>query len=204
MRNKEQELKIDPTDLLDAITNLSPVTYQYYTNLSRRKIIFNTYVADDIVENVILPLIEMDNDETGAPIELLISTPGGSLFDGMVLCDVIDQMKTPLTITILGYVYSMGGIIAMAGYNNSNVKKRCYAHSTALLHGGSTMMSGSMSSVKDTMEFQNKFERKIREYTLSHSKITPEEYDLMERKEWYFTADEMIEKGIVDEIIGKE
>lgn len=188
-------IALKPTGLPDIIM------YQYYKNLEKRTIIINEQITSNIVESVMLPLLEMDNDGTGEPINIILNTLGGSLFDGATLCNIIDNLKTPTTITVFTYAYSMGSILLMAGYNNPNVKKRCYKHSTALLHAGSSYLEGDSMSVKDQFNFYQKFEDVIKEYTLSHSKITPEEYDKMERYEWYMTSDTMLEKGLVDEII---
>nr|DAR13951.1 MAG TPA: Protease subunit of ATP-dependent Clp protease [Caudoviricetes sp.] len=188
-------IALKPTGLPDIIM------YQYYKNLEKRTIIINEQITSNIVESVMLPLLEMDNDGTGEPINIVLNTLGGSLFDGATLCNIIDNLKTPTTITVFTYAYSMGSILLMAGYNNPNVKKRCYKHSTALLHAGSSYLEGDSMSVKDQFNFYQKFEDVIKEYTLSHSKITPEEYDKMERYEWYMTSDTMLEKGLVDEII---
>lgn len=196
---KECETSLD--ELLSYPTELSPSIYQYYKNLQNRTIIINDLITNDIVESVMIPLIEMDNDGTGEPITILLSTAGGSLFDGITLCDVIDNLKTKTTIKVMTYAYSMGGIILMAGYNNPNVHKVCYKHSTALLHAGSTYLEGNSTSVKDQFHFNQKFEEKIREYTLSHSKISAEEYDKMERFEWYMTSETMLSKGLIDEVL---
>lgn len=200
MINKGQ-LEISLEDLLATPTELSPAMYQYYKGLQNRRIIINDQITSDVVEYVMLPLLEFDNDGTGKPIEIILCTIGGSLFDGMPLCDIIDNLKTPTTIKVLTYAYSMGGLILMAGYNNPNVKKVCYKHSTALLHAGSTYLEGNAIAVKDTFNFHQQYEKKIKEYTLTHSKITEEEYDKMERYEWYMTSDVMLEKGLVDEIL---
>ena len=199
MTNKEFEINLD--ELLANPTDLSPAIYQYYKNLQNRTIIINEAVTANIVETVMLPLIEMDNDGTEKPITIRLSTVGGSLFDGITLCDIIDNLKTPTTIIVQTYAYSMGGIILMAGYNNPNVKKVCYKHSTALLHSGSTYLEGNSTSVKDQFHFNQKFEEKLKNYTLSHSKITEDEYDSMERYEWYMDSDTMLEKGLVDDIL---
>lgn len=187
--------------ILDSPSLPDPCMYQYYKNLENRKILINDQIDASIVETAILPLLEMDNDGTGEPIEIILNTCGGSLFDGFSFCNIIDKLKTPTTITVVTYAYSMGGIILMAGKNNPNVKKRCYEHSTALLHSGSTYLAGNSTSVKDTFLFHQKFEEKIKEYTLSHSNITLEEYQGMERTEWYMDSNEMLEKGLVDEIL---
>ena len=194
-----------PLDLDELLENGSslpdPIIYQYYNKLNERKIVINEGIGSGIVETVIIPLLEMDNDGTEKPIEIILNTHGGSLFDGMALCDVIDNLKTPTTITVYTYAYSMGGIILAAGFNNPNVKKRCYKHSTALFHAGSSYLEGNSTSVKDQFNFYQKFEEMIKQYTLSHTKISEEEYDKMERYEWYMTSDIMLEKGLVDEII---
>lgn len=202
MYKREFDITVDElAELLAAPHELSPVMYQYYKGLRERRIIINEQITQNIVETCMLPLLEMDNDGTGKPIEIILGTVGGSTFDGMPLCDIIDGLKTPTTITVLTYAYSMGGEILMAGYNNPNVKKRCYKHSTGLLHAGSTYLAGNSSSVKDTFNFHQDYEKKIKEYTLTHSKITEDEYDKMERFEYYMTSDKMLEKGLVDEIM---
>ena len=200
MKNKET-LTIPLSDLGLDNSLPDPVTYQYYKNLKDRKIIINDQIDASIVEMVMIPLLEMDNDGTGRPIEIILNTVGGSLFDGATLCNIIDNLKSPTTITVMTYAYSMGSIILMSGFNNPNVKKRCHTFSTALLHAGSSYLEGNSTSVKDQFNFYQKFEDIIKDYTLSHSKITPEEYEKMERYEWYMTSDIMLEKGLVDEII---
>lgn len=187
--------------LLESPSLPDPQIYQYYRNLAKRRIIINDVIDSNIVESAILPLLEMDNDGTGEEIEIVLCTNGGCVFDGMALCDVIDGLKTKTTITILTYGYSMGSLIAIAGFNNPNVTKRCYKHSTCLFHGGVTYLEGNSNAVKDTFEFYQKYDEKIKEYTISHSKITEDEYHRLERYEWYMTAETMLEKGIVDEII---
>lgn len=198
-KNNVETINLD--ELLANPAELTPATYQYYKNLQKRTIIFNDQVTADIVESVILPLLEFDNDGTGEPINILISSCGGSVFDGLVLCDVIDRLKTPTTITVLGYAYSMAGLLLMSGYINKNVIKVCYPFSSALIHSGSSYLEGATNIVKDTFKFQEKFDEKIKEYILSHSKITLEEYEKNERYEWYLTSDEMLKKGLVDKIL---
>jgi ATP-dependent Clp protease protease subunit len=188
--------------ILSGDNTISPEMYQYYRNLNERKIIINDEITSSLLEYVITPLIEMDNDGTGKSIHIYLQTIGGSLTDGFVLCDIIDNIKTPLTIEVLGYAYSMGGIILMSGYKNDHVHKICHKHSTALLHAGSYYLEGNANSVKDQFHFNEKMEEQIRDYTLSHSKITNKEYERMDRYEWYLLSDEMLKYGLVDEIIG--
>lgn len=179
----------------------SPTEYQYYKNLLNRKIVINKDIDDRLLETAILPFIEMDNDGTGKPIEIILSTVGGEIYSGFSLVDQIEKAKSPVTIRIMSMAASMGFLIAMAGKNNPNVKTVCNPFSVGLLHSGSQYMSGSAHAVKDTFDFSQHYEEKIKDYILTHTNIDEELYDKIERKEYWMDADEMVRLGIVDEII---
>ena len=178
-----------------------PVSYQYYKGLERRRIIINEEIASDLLEYAVLPYLEMDGDGTGKPIEIILSTVGGDIYSGFALVDVIEKAKTPTVIHVVGLAASMGTLIAMAGKNNPNVKTVCHPFSVGLIHSGSQYMEGSAHAVKDTFDFSQHYEEKIKAYILSHSKIDEDYYDKIERKELWLDADEMLRLGVVDEII---
>ena len=179
----------------------SPITYQYFKGLDQRRIIFNDEVNEDLVEAVILPLKEMDQDGSGKPIELYITTNGGNIYSGMALCDVIDRLQTPTTIHILSHAFSMGALLAMAGKQNPNVKTVCYPHTVFLIHDGAYYFEGSVGQVKDTFAFQERYSEMIDLYILSHSKIPEDVYQKQKRSEWYMTAVEALAYGVVDEVL---
>jgi ATP-dependent Clp protease protease subunit len=184
-----------PMDTLD------PLTVQYYEGLKKRTF----YITEEINENttslITIPLMEADNDGSLDPITIYINTPGGSVYDGFTLVSAIQQLKSPTKVIVLGYAYSMGALILMAGANNSNVTRYCYSFSTALMHGGSQLVQGSSSAVKDFFHFHEKYEKRIQEFVIAHSNITEEEYEKVDRYELYFDSDQMLEKGLVDEIL---
>ena len=62
-------------------------------------------------------------------------------------------------------------------------------------------MEGSAHAVKDTFDFSQHYEVKIKKYILSHTAITEDLYDKIERKEYWMDATEMKRLNIVDEII---
>ena len=188
-------LKLKPTGLPDY------TMYQYYKNLKNRKIIINQVIADDLLELAILPFMEMDNDGSGQPIEIILSTVGGEIYSGFNFVDQIERAKSPVVIHIMSMAASMGFLIAMAGKNNPNVKTVCHPFSVGLLHSGSQYMEGTTHAVKDTFDFSQQYEEKIKQYILSHTKLDEATYDKVERKEYWMDADEMLRLGIVDEII---
>ena len=67
-----------------------PILYQYYKNLLNRKIVINEQIGDALLETATLPFIEMDNDGSGKPIEIIISTVGGEIYSGFNLVDQIE------------------------------------------------------------------------------------------------------------------
>ena len=199
--NKKEFLEIPLSDLVGDSSLPDPVTYQYYKNLKNRKIIINEEIGDNLLETATLPFIEMDNDGTGSPIEIIISTVGGEIYSGFNLVDQIENAKSPVTIHIMSMAASMGFLIAMAGKNNPNVKTVCHPFSVGLLHSGSQYMEGSAHAVKDTFDFSQHYDEKIKNYILTHTKIDETLYEKIERKEYWMDADEMKRLGIVDEII---
>ena len=186
---------LKPTGLPDRIE------YQYYQNLNKRKIIINEEITDTLLESATLPFMEMNNDNSKRPIEIILSTIGGDIYSGFNLIDQIEKAKVPVTIHIMAMAASMGFLISMAGKNNPNVKTVCNPFSVGLLHSGSQYMEGTTHAVKDTFDFSQHYEEKIKDYILSHSKIDEDLYDKVERKEYWMDADEMLRLGIVDEII---
>lgn len=199
--NKKETLTIPLTDLIEDSSLPDPAMYQYYKQLKNRRIVINSEIDDTLLEYAIIPYMEMDNDGSNKPIEIMISTVGGEIYNGFNLVDQIERAKTPTVIHIMSMAASMGFLIAMAGKNNPNVKTVCHPFSVGLLHSGSQYMEGSAHAVKDTFDFSQHYEEKIKEYILSHTKIDEKLYEKIERKEYWMDADEMKRLGIVDEII---
>ena len=196
---------IEMAEKLDAeqciLEETSVINAEYSRLLKERKILINDIISENTIEKVVMPLLRMDNDGSGKKITIYINTNGGSVYDGLVLCDIIEQLKTETEVIVLGYAYSMGSIILMSGKNNPNVIRKCYPFSTALIHGGSAYISGSSSQVKDYFKFNEKFEKRIADFIVSHTNLTEDDYAAIERYEAYMDSDEMLEKGLVDEII---
>lgn len=179
--------------------------YQYFHNLlQRRTIVFNEEVDTDIVESLMMPLLEFEKDDSEEPVTLILATPGGSTLAGLSVCNIIDNYKKKLNIIVPNYALSMGFYITIAGRDNPNVKKYAYPYTFFLLHAGETGASGESGSVKDLILFYDHIDEMIQDYVLSHTFITKEDYLTHIRKQWYFTAEEAKNAGIIDYIIGKD
>ena len=185
------------------VSTLDPIMYQYFNQLlKKRTIVLNAEIDENILETVVLPLKDFEQDDSFEPVTLILNTPGGSVADGLMLCNVIDNYKIPLEIIVPSYACSMGTIILCSGNKNPNITKKAYPFSFALFHSGQTYVGGESTSVEDVMNFNKSVDNKIRDYIVANTNITEELYDAHHRKQWYISAEEMLEYGLIDEIIG--
>jgi ATP-dependent Clp protease protease subunit len=176
--------------------------YTFWEQLKDRKIILNGQIDDSVVERVIVQILKFNNQdknipkEKRKPIVLYLNSYGGVVDIGLVLANVIESSKTPIHVIALGNAASMAAIILMAGH-----KRMAYPFSNILHHDGSMFVVGSTSKVKDTMMYQDKKEEQIKQFVLSHTKITEEKYKENYAKEWWMTSEQALEYGVIDEII---
>ena len=196
---------MNTVDLSELIASLSessdPIMYQYFKGLQNKELLITTDIDSSAIELYVMPLLEWDKDESVDNIKIYVNCLGGSIFEGMMIADTISKLKTKTTVEILAYAYSMGGFIGMSGMNNPNVKVVCHEFSTFLIHSGSTMLIGDSSTVDDTMNFYRHFNKKMETFMIKHTKITEEKLKEMKRVEWFMTSDEMLEYGLIEEII---
>ena len=187
----------------ESVSGLDICQYQYFNNLlNRRTIVLNDEIGQDFLETVVLPLKEFEEDDSTKPVKLILNTPGGSVTDGLMICNVIDLYKKRLEIIVPSYACSMGTIILCAGNNNPNVTKKAYPFSFALFHSGQTYLEGDTHLVEDAMDFNKATDAKIRDYVVKNTKITEELYMSHYRKQWFLSSEEMLQYGLIDEIIG--
>lgn len=175
----------------------------YLKDLQQRKLFLNDDITSLTIESVVKHIMQFNKEDKGIdtderqPILLYVSSNGGCVDAGFELIDVIQSSKTPVYTINLGFQYSMGFLIGLAGH-----KRFATENAKFLMHDGSNFIYNSGAKAQDQMEFQRKVEARIKEYILSRSKLTSEEYDGKLRVEWYLFADEAKEKGFVDYIVG--
>ena len=177
----------------------------FLNDLKQRKLFLNTDIEPLTVEEIVKHIIRFNSDDMGlppekrVPIYLYITSNGGEVDSGFELIDVIMNSKTPVYTINLGYQYSMGFLIGLAGHKRFATKNAKF-----LMHDGSNFVFNSSAKAQDQMEFQRKIEKRIKEYVISRSNVTEEEYNSKLRVEWYMFADEAKDKGFVDCIIGED
>ena len=179
-------------------------SYRYFSNLKNRKILFNADCDERITERVAMPLLAFEADSCSDPVHLYINSSGGSVFDSLYLCNIIDNYSKPLYIHVLGYAMSMGFLLAIAGRDNPNVHRDCYPFSVYMLHSGSLSVSSDTAKAKSFLNFNSKLEEKEKNYVLSHTTIDEGTYDKFVDVDYWLTAEDALHYGIVDSIVGED
>lgn len=175
----------------------------YLKELRQRKLFLNTDIDHFSVIDIVKNILQYNREDIGleirqrVPVVLYITSNGGDIDSGFELIDVILNSKTPVYTVNLGYQYSMGFLVGLAGH-----KRFATPNAKFLMHDGSNLVFGSSTKVHDQIEFQRRVEKRIKDYIISRSNLTSEEYDSKLRMEWYLFADEAKEKGFTDYIIG--
>lgn len=173
-----------------------------WKDLQERALYINSNIDETIVDYLAYYIRQYnleDKDisiEQRKPIKIFINSNGGLLNETMFCCDIIKASKTPIYTICQSKALSSGGLLLISGH-----KRFCHPSSIYLLHNGSTGMGGRTDSVFDTLEFHKKYEKKIKDLVISHTKFTSEEYDKNYRVELFLDAEDMLKYGVVDEIL---
>lgn len=179
--------------------------YQMWEFYKERKIIFNNEVNTNIINTIGHWIIKWNEEDERNNVEITqrkkiqiyITSNGGDVIAGMSICDIIKSSKTPVETIAIGCAASMGIILLMSGH-----VRKAYPNTVLLIHDGSLHVQGSSRKAKNTMDFYDELDKRVRQFILDNTKISDELYDSKADDEWYIFADsEGLELGIVDEII---
>ena len=193
------------SEYLELVENLpSYEEYQYWEYLKDRKIIFNQDVDLSIVNRAVLNIIKWNEEddlnniplEQRKPIKIYTTSNGGCVISGMSLLSAMEKSKTPIHTIGIGICASMGPFILIGGH-----KRFCYKDTTILLHDGSLTLQSTSKKAKNTMDYYNRLEDRLKEFIISKTNINEDLYEEKEDEEWYMFGDQALELGIVDELL---
>ena len=106
----------------------------YLKDLNQRKLFINTGIEQDTIFDAVKNIMQYNREDAGIPVEdrkpiiLYLTSNGGEVDAGFELIDAIQCSKTPVYTVNLGYQYSMGFLIGLAGhkrYATANAKFLC-------------------------------------------------------------------------------
>jgi len=132
-------------------------------------------------------------------MEIVFSSPGGSIIDGFELFDFIQEMRAKghkIITGSLGMAASMAGILLQAG------DVRWIGHqSWMMIHRAAFGAIGKTYEVEDEVRLVKRIEDRILDIFTSRSKLTRQKLKRnWDRKDWWIDADECVKVGLVDEV----
>lgn len=135
------------------------------------------------------------NIEERKPIKIYIDSCGGSLTDAFTIIDSIRMSKTPVITIATGCAYSAGFFIFISGH-----KRIAYPHASFLYHEGSATNGGTASQFRNFADFYDIQLAQLKQIVLDCTNIDEDEYNKHKKDDWWMTAEDAINYGIVDEI----
>ena len=133
-----------------------------------------------------------------AQIDLHINSPGGLVFDGITIYNLLKQHPANVTTYIDGLAASIASVIALAGDRVVMAENALF-----MIHKASGMVMGNSDDMRDFADKLDKVNGSIATTYISKTKKDEKEInDLMAAETW-LTADEALEMGFVDELAGE-
>lgn len=131
-------------------------------------------------------------------IQVLLSTYGGIVYDGLSLYDAIKNSKTEVDITCFGKIMSMGIVILLAAKN-----RKAYRNTTFMIHELSGGFIGKIAEMEESVDESKRLNNILFDIIEKETNITKSKLmDIYERKkDWFITAEEALELGLITEII---
>jgi|TARA_R100000081_G_C4817331_1_gene176277 ATP-dependent Clp endopeptidase proteolytic subunit ClpP len=163
---------------------------------------FNEKVSSESVRRCMETLTEWHRLDPECDIEIIFSSPGGSIIDGFELFDFLQDLRYQghhLTTGTLGYAASMAGVLLQAG-DVRWVGQQAWV----MIHRAAFGAWGKTYEIEDEVKFIQRIEERILGIFTSRSKLTKTKIKRnWDRKDWWISADEAIDMGLVDEIRAK-
>tara|TARA_Y100000593_G_scaffold95087_1_gene199429 strand:+ start:37802 stop:38551 length:750 start_codon:yes stop_codon:yes gene_type:complete len=162
---------------------------------------FDGEVSKQSVNRCITKLTEWSRLDPKCDMEVVFSSPGGGIISGFELFDFMQDLRGrghKITTGSLGYAASMAGILLQAG------DVRWIGHqSWMMIHRAAFGAIGKTFEVEDEVKLVKRIEHRILDVFVSRSNLSKTKIQRnWNRKDWWITADECIEMGLVDELRG--
>jgi ATP-dependent Clp endopeptidase proteolytic subunit ClpP len=162
---------------------------------------FSGSVSEVSVRKCMGKLTEWSRLEPKCDIEIVFSSPGGSIIDGFELFDFIQELRSrghEVTTGSLGMAASMAGILLQAG-DRRWIGHQCWM----MIHRAAFGAIGKTYEVEDEVKLVKRIEERCLDIFVSRSKLSKLKIKRnWDRKDWWIDADECLNYGLVDEIRG--
>jgi len=173
--------------------------YDIYSRLLKDRIIFLAGpISDPLANSIIAQMLFLASQDPKKDIQLYINTPGGSVTAGMAIYDTMQYVKPNISTVCIGLAGSMGATLLAAGEKG---KRFALPNAEVLLHQVAGGVTGEAVEIEITARQIIKIKDKLNKILAYH---TGQPLDRIEKdtdRDFYLSAQEAKEYGIIDEVI---
>lgn len=182
----------------------SAITYDIFSRLLRERIIFvggyEGVVTTDSANILIAQLLYLEAEDPEKGVNLYINSPGGELPAALAIYDTIQYVKPPITTVCAGKAMSAGALLLACGTKG---KRYALPHSRIMIH--QPLISGGLSGPVTDIDIETKElinnKNKLVEILAKHTGQSAEKVKADTERNYYMSAEEAKEYGIIDEIV---
>jgi ATP-dependent Clp protease protease subunit len=191
-----------PTNLTPYIIEERPLnvaSMDVFSRLMMDRIIFMGEPINDYVANIVTAqLLFLDSTDRSRDIQMYINSPGGGVYSGLGIYDTM-QFVTPDVATICtGIAASMAAVLMCAGVKG---KRSALKHSRIMMHQPSGGAGGQATDIEITVNEVRKLKQELYEVIAFHTHQPVEKIAKDSDRDFWMTAQEAKEYGLVDEVL---
>jgi ATP-dependent Clp protease protease subunit len=180
-------------------TNRGERAFDIYSRLLKDRIIFlGTPVDDQIANLIIAQMLFLAHEDPDQDIRLYINSPGGVVYSGLAIYDTMQMVKPDVATFCMGMGASMAAVLLAGGTKG---KRFALPNARVMIHQGSAGFRGNVPDIEVAARETLSLTTKLTEILAQH---TGQEYDKVKRdteRDYYMTAAEAKEYGLVDEVL---
>ena len=174
-------------------------SWDIYSRLLKDRIIFIGTQIDDFVANaVVAQLLFLQMEDPKKDIHVYVNSTGGSVTSGMAIYDTMQFMRCDIVTYCIGQVASMGTILLAAGTKG---KRYALPNSRIMIHQPTGGASGQASDISIAAKEILRWRKVLNEILSKHSGHPLEQIEKDSDRDYFMTAEEAKEYGIVDCVI---
>lgn len=175
--------------------------YDIYSRLLKDRIIFlGSGINDDVANAVVAQLLFLEMEDPDKDITMYVNSPGGVVYSGMAIIDTMRLIKPDVVTVAVGSTASMGTMILSAGEKG---KRFALPNSTIHIHqplGGSEGQASDMEiAAREILRIKEVLTDMLQEATGQDRERLQKDMD----RDYYMTAQQAVDYGLVDRIITK-
>ena len=166
------------------------------------RIIFLGTEVNDYTANVIqAQLLYLDSVDSDRDISIYLNTPGGSVYAGLGIYDTMQFIRSRVATICTGMAASMGAVLLVAGEKGM---RAALPHSRVMIHQPLGGIQGQASDIEITAREILKLKDELYQIISDHSGQTMEKIRQDADRDYWMTAEEALQYGMIDKVYRRE